>query len=209
MNRINIAARMACLAHASIDQRRKGGEQYLVHPARVAGIIEEYLGEDAEAAICASWLHDVVEDVPEHTSLDDIGRALGAGVAQLVFEMTHVTVTEDGTRAVRKAVDRMHYAAASPTGQSIKVADILDNIVGIDEAEPKFAPTFLAECQMLVDVLVLADPQLRDECQRMLTIMHTKVGPQQIAELITSYERKEETNKEAVEALAARKLAIA
>ena len=65
---------------------RDSGEPYLVHPLRVANILEEFGVESP--VIAAALLHDVVEDT-EYT-LDDIAKVCGAKVAQYVDAVTSV-----------------------------------------------------------------------------------------------------------------------
>ena len=51
----------ATAAHAAIGQKRKySGDDYIVHPARVASIVTRHGGTDE--MIAAAWLHDTVED---------------------------------------------------------------------------------------------------------------------------------------------------
>ena len=55
------AKMFATAAHAAIGQKRKySGDDYIVHPQRVAAIVEKHGGTDE--MIAAAWLHDTVED---------------------------------------------------------------------------------------------------------------------------------------------------
>src|SRR5690606_7798878 len=65
-------------------QKRRSGEPYFIHVEAVAGILAE-LGLDVETVV-AGLLHDVIEDTD--TSLEDLEREFGAGVAQLVDGVT-------------------------------------------------------------------------------------------------------------------------
>jgi GTP diphosphokinase / guanosine-3',5'-bis(diphosphate) 3'-diphosphatase len=59
LTRIEKAFRFANAAHDGI--KRKSGEPYIIHPIAVATIVAKEMGLGA-TSICASILHDVVED---------------------------------------------------------------------------------------------------------------------------------------------------
>ena len=69
-------------AHA--NQKRASGEDYFTHPCAVAKILVD-LGLDC-ATICASFLHDVIEDTP--VSEGDIKKEFGEEVLELVVGVT-------------------------------------------------------------------------------------------------------------------------
>jgi (p)ppGpp synthase/HD superfamily hydrolase len=104
---------------------------------------------------------------------DEVGRAFGRRVEQLVVEVTDVSCSADGNRAARKSLDRGHLAVASPEGQTIKLADLIDNARSIATHDPRFARTYLAEMEALLQVLKRGDPRLLelarqtlDDCRR-------------------------------------------
>ncbi|MEE8311306.1 MAG: HD domain-containing protein [Candidatus Binatia bacterium] len=151
------AQRFATKAHERIDHRRKYSEEpYDVHLADVARIVAS-VTEDEEM-IAAAWLHDVVEDT--QATLEDLEGEFGEGVAALVENLTDVSRPGDGNRAVRKAIDRRHSAAASPRAKTIKLADLIDNCQDITGNDPGFARVFLAEMATLLEVLEQGDHQL-------------------------------------------------
>ncbi len=65
-------------------QKRKSGEEYIIHPVAVAKILLSF-GMDHQSVI-AALLHDVVEDTP--VTADEVKRAFGASVAFLVEGVT-------------------------------------------------------------------------------------------------------------------------
>ena len=69
---------------AHIEQIRKSGEPYFVHPVQVAGILAE-LKMDPDTVI-TGFLHDVVEDTG--ISLDDIAYFFSPTIATLVDGVT-------------------------------------------------------------------------------------------------------------------------
>ncbi|MFQ3535358.1 MAG: bifunctional (p)ppGpp synthetase/guanosine-3',5'-bis(diphosphate) 3'-pyrophosphohydrolase [Aggregatilineales bacterium] len=92
-------------AKAHEGMRRAGGEPYITHPVAVAQILAD-LRLDAPT-LAAALLHDVVEDV-EEIEIEDIERAFGAEVAQLVDGVTKLAKLPTNTDAMKngKAGDR-------------------------------------------------------------------------------------------------------
>lgn len=70
-------------------------------------------------------------------------------------------ISEKGSRAARKAAQRLRLAGAPAGVQTIKCADIVSNADSIRLHDPKFWPTFADECRLLLTVMTAADPALR------------------------------------------------
>ncbi len=83
VERIELAYRLAREAH--MEQKRKSGEPYIMHPVAVAKIVAEELRLGANPII-AAFLHDVVEDTPY--TIEDIRDRFGDDVAFLVDVVT-------------------------------------------------------------------------------------------------------------------------
>ena len=83
VERIELAYRLAREAH--MEQKRKSGEPYIMHPVAVAKIVAEELRLGANPII-AAFLHDVVEDTPY--TIEDIRERFGDDVAFLVDVVT-------------------------------------------------------------------------------------------------------------------------
>jgi len=151
------AQQFAIACHQRIDQRRKyTGQPYEVHLKQVAALVRT-VSDDAEM-IAAAWLHDTVEDTP--TTLEDIERGFGRGVAALVGELTDVSNPGDGNRAVRKAIDRAHLARASARAKTVKLADLIDNCRDVCKHDERFARVFVLEMVDLLQVLGEGDVRL-------------------------------------------------
>ena len=158
MDLVHKAQVFAIAAHSAVKQVRKyTGEPYFVHPAEVARIVAEVPGSTAEM-VAAAWLHDTVEDTG--VTSNDIHMNFGPEVAVLVGWLTDVSKPEDGNRAVRKAIDREHTAAAPAEAQTIKLADLISNSKSIMQYDPEFAKTYLAEKRLMLDVMTKGDPGL-------------------------------------------------
>jgi hypothetical protein len=176
-----LAKRASCYAtsaHARINQLRKYTLQpYDVHLRSVAGLVASVSGD--EAMIAASWLHDVVEDTP--ATFDDLEREFGAEVMNLVKELTDVSKPGDGNRAIRKAIDRQHLAAASPRAKTIKLADVIDNCRDICRHDPKFGRVYLTEMKALMEVLREGDQGLYAKAMEVITDCTVQLGVSSVA----------------------------
>ena len=144
------AKMFATAAHAAIGQKRKySGDDYIVHPQRVAAIVEKHGGSDE--MIAAAWLHDTVEDTD--VTPDLITKMFGDNVADIVEGLTDVSLPSDGNRAKRKSIDRMHSANASTEAQFVKCADIIDNSWDIAENVLSFAKIYKSEVFLLLHAM--------------------------------------------------------
>ena len=140
----------ATQAHALVEQKRKyTGEDYIVHPIRVAKIVEQFGGSDDQ--IAAAFLHDVVED----TDVDilDVRMEFGNDIGEIVDGLTDVSQPSDGNRKLRKAMDRAHSADASAEAQFVKCADIIDNSADISANDPNFSKVYKQEMLELLAVM--------------------------------------------------------
>jgi (p)ppGpp synthase/HD superfamily hydrolase len=158
------ARAFAAAAHGS-QTRKYTGEPYIVHPIAVAETLAE-LGHPDET-VAAALLHDVVEDCG--VTLATIEAEFGPRVAELVEQVTDVSRPEDGKRAKRKELDRLHLAEADPEGKSIKLADLIDNTKSIVVHDPHFASVYLREMRALLPVLHGGDPRLHERAARVVS----------------------------------------
>ncbi len=131
--RVEKAFLFSCEHHA--DQRRKSGEEFIVHPVGVAKICAG-LRLDTET-LCAALLHDTVEDTS--ATLDEVREAFGDEVATLVDGVTKLTGITFQSRDEAQAENyrKMMVAMASDIRVIlIKLADRLHNMRTLD-AMPK------------------------------------------------------------------------
>src|SRR5438132_9938780 len=115
----------SCERHA--DQRRKSGEDFIVHPVGVAKICAG-MRLDTQT-LCAALLHDTVEDTS--ASLDEVREAFGEEVAGLVDGVTKLTgiVFQSRDEAQAENYRKMMVAMATDIRVIlIKLADRLHNM---------------------------------------------------------------------------------
>src|SRR5580693_4575758 len=131
--RVEDAFVFACEHHAA--QRRKSGEDFIVHPVGVARICAG-MRLDTET-LCAALLHDTVEDTS--ASLEEVRERFGEEIAGIVDGVTKLTGITFQSRDEAQAENyrKMMVAMASDVRVIlIKLADRLHNMRTID-AMPK------------------------------------------------------------------------
>src|SRR5919204_1079535 len=131
--RVEDAFLFACEHHA--DQRRKSGEDFIVHPVGVAKICAG-MRLDTETLV-AALLHDTVEDTS--ASLEEVTEKFGEEVAALVDGVTKLTGITFQSRDEQQAENYRKMMVAMATDIRvilIKLADRLHNMRTID-AMPK------------------------------------------------------------------------
>lgn len=150
-----LAKSFATSAHEG-QVRKYTGEPYINHCAEVVAILKT-VGA-TEDQIAAGWLHDTVEDCG--VSLHDLHMLFSENIVDMVENLTDVSKPSDGCRAVRKAIDLEHTAAASPDAKTIKLADLISNTGSIVARDPDFAPVYLKEKRALLKVLTEGNQEL-------------------------------------------------
>jgi guanosine-3',5'-bis(diphosphate) 3'-pyrophosphohydrolase len=131
--RVEEAFIFACEHHAA--QRRRSGEDFIVHPVGVARICAG-MRLDTET-LCAALLHDTVEDTS--ASIEEVRERFGEEIAQIVDGVTKLTGITFQSRDEAQAENYRKMMVAMATDVRvilIKLADRLHNMRTI-EALPK------------------------------------------------------------------------
>jgi guanosine-3',5'-bis(diphosphate) 3'-pyrophosphohydrolase len=131
--RVEAAFVFACEHHAA--QRRKSGEEFIVHPVGVARICAG-MRLDTET-LCAALLHDTVEDTS--ASIEEVRERFGEEIANVVDGVTKLTGITFHSRDEAQAENYRKMMVAMATDVRvilIKLADRLHNMRTI-EAMPK------------------------------------------------------------------------
>jgi GTP diphosphokinase / guanosine-3',5'-bis(diphosphate) 3'-diphosphatase len=115
------------------NMRRKSGEPYVIHPIRVAKIVNQEIGLGAKS-IAVSLLHDVVEDT-EYT-LEDVEREFGTKIASLIDGLTKIsgTYNKENSSSLQAENFRKMLLTISDDLRVIliKIADRLHNMRTLD-----------------------------------------------------------------------------
>ncbi|TVR66132.1 MAG: bifunctional (p)ppGpp synthetase/guanosine-3',5'-bis(diphosphate) 3'-pyrophosphohydrolase [Gemmatimonadales bacterium] len=125
------AARFAADRHR--DQRRKdeAASPYINHPLAAAETLARH-GELQVVPLLGAILHDTIEDTD--TTLDELRKAFGEAVAQVVAE-----VTDD--RTLTKEVRKQKQVEKAPTlsraAKLVKIADKICNITDVIHSPPR------------------------------------------------------------------------
>jgi GTP pyrophosphokinase len=112
-------------------QKRDDGQDYIVHPIRVAKLVDKYKGQyssNREILLAAALLHDTLEDTD--TSYKELRDKFGEYVASLVLELTTA-------KYACKFIGKAQYLAEKMQimtnyALTIKLADRLDNLCDLD-----------------------------------------------------------------------------
>jgi len=159
------------------DQRRKyADERYIEHPLRVMKTCQHY-GYPLPV-LAAAILHDVLEDTD--TTRGQIREFLLTLMSEadtnhtlaLVTELTDVYTKDQYprlNRRKRKTKEANRIEKISAEAQTIKYADIIDNVREIAEHDTDFAPVFLKECSTLLQKMKKGNADLREKAISMLT----------------------------------------
>jgi len=162
--------------HAHGDQQRKySKERYIVHPIRVMQTVQQYTND--LPVLAAALLHDVLEDTPvtleeirlflkQHMSASDTERTL-----DLVRDLTAIYTKKAFSRMNRrtrkqKEFDRL--SRAKSEAQTIKYADVMDNVVDIMTHDPDFGRVFLTEAELLLAKIDRGNPVLYQRAKQTL-----------------------------------------
>lgn len=163
MSKIIQAAQFAAKCHLG-QERKYNSKPYIMHPCRVAGRVATHKDAD-ENAVCAAYLHDVVEDCG--VDLYDIEEDFGLAVSAIVHDLTNPSKGSTLPRAERKAMDREHARDIQRISKVIKLIDRIDNLSEIDPVG-SFAWLYCDESQALLNVIGDADDSLASELQGLI-----------------------------------------
>lgn len=154
------AFQFAAGAHNGCNHKRKyTHEPYINHCIDVADMVYDLPDSTAEM-VAAAYLHDTLEDTD--VTYDQLVALFGVSVAQLVLELTNQY--EDSlalNRPQRKEKERARLVRISPQAQTIKYADIIDNVPSIAKYDHGFARVYLPEKEQALRVMTQGDAGLR------------------------------------------------
>ena len=181
MDQVNIQRRMTLMKVVKMyhegQLRKHTSEPYHRHLLRVANRAEAALHPDRliwEVAYC----HDLIEDTwCTYNLLVETLRALGysdeevAYIYKGVYALTDQYTSEsypNSNRKARKDMEVVRLEKILPSFQTIKYADILDNIKNLKLENPKFADVYFEEKSQIMKVMNKGNKSLYSEIMEIL-----------------------------------------
>lgn len=133
--------------------RKYTGEAYITHPVSVAFMLAGTEHDCAES-IATALLHDVVEDTS--VTLQAIEHNFGYKVASGV---EYLTERKDPgvTRKMRKEHEAVRLSSAPDWVQTIKLADCIHNLTGLEKHDPAFYKVYKEEKRLFAIMLNRGD----------------------------------------------------
>lgn len=159
---MNMIARATLFADQAHDGqvRKFTGLPYISHTMEVMQIVRGVCSDDD--VLAAAVLHDVIEDCG--ITYTDLAAEFNERVAYLVYQVTNTANEMDGDRETRAYINRTLLKDASADAQTIKLADIISNVSGVDialENDPVWTKLYLLEKREMLRVLSKGDRDLR------------------------------------------------
>jgi hypothetical protein len=174
MTRIAQAKAFAVAAHVGQTRKGAGAEPYTVHLEEVAALVARFGGN--EAAICAGWLHDTVEDCD--TTPADIETHFGAEVAAIVAQLTDDKSLE---KAERKRLQVVNAPGKLPEAALVKICDKMSNIQAVGQNPPLHwglarQMAYLDWAETVVAALPVVAKPAKAEFERRLAVARTAMA---------------------------------
>ena len=133
-------------------QKRDDGKDYIIHPMRVAELVDKYKACDSknrEILIAAALLHDTLEDT--YTSYKELVENFGEAVASLVQELTTAKFASKTIGKGLYLAEKMQYM--TNYALTIKLADRLDNVNDLLGCKPEKQARVIKETYYILDYL--------------------------------------------------------
>lgn len=154
------ALKFAYIKHQ--NQKRKNGEDYIVHPIAVAKNVKMYKkSHNINNLLAAAYLHDTLEDT--NTNYYELISYFGFNIASLVLELTN---DEDIKQELGKT-KYLCYKLKNMTSWAltIKLCDRLDNVKDLINADIDFKNRYKKETNDIIKYIInnrkLSNTQLR------------------------------------------------
>jgi (p)ppGpp synthase/HD superfamily hydrolase len=166
---MNILAKATLFADQAHDGqvRKFTGLPYISHTMEVMQIVRGVTNDDD--VLAAAVLHDVIEDCG--ITYTDLAAEFNERIAYLVYQVTNSADESDGDRDTRAYINRTLLRDVSPDAQTIKLADIISNVSGVDialECDPVWTKLYLMEKRELLKVLNKGDRELRSRAYALI-----------------------------------------
>jgi len=148
---------------------KRSGKPYFIHLLTVAKLAANASNIGYETGLC----HDTLEDT-NTTAIELLNALISFGYNNLdashitgcVVELTDVFTANaypNIKKAIRKKKEAERLATISPTAQTVKYADLIDNISWMLQYDIKKAETYLQKKKLLVLSMAKGDVALRQK----------------------------------------------
>lgn len=133
-------------------QKRDDGKDYIVHPIRVAKLVDEYkakYSQNREVIVAAALLHDTLEDT--YTSYRELKEKFGEVVASIVQE---ITTAKYGSKMIGKGLylaEKMQMM--TNYALTIKLADRYDNLCDLESCSEDKIKRTINDTEYILDYL--------------------------------------------------------
>lgn len=127
---------------------------YIIHPARVAGLVVLFGGRYTE--VIAAWLHDVIEDCSHGETTVAYGLSslkLPGDDAITVYQIVKALTKDKALEKEQRLPESLQRILAAPPGATlVKLCDRLDNVLDIAQKKTE-QKKYLQETEMLLTML--------------------------------------------------------
>jgi|688.fasta_scaffold312507_2 (p)ppGpp synthase/HD superfamily hydrolase len=140
--------------------RKYTDEPYWTHPYAVATLVNKYISEEEQYCIEIALGHDLLEDTSctvdsLKIKLKEIGYSVDSSnqIVSGILDLTdHFTKESypNYNRKKRKLLEVVRLTMIPPTSQTVKYADLIENISSIVEHDKSFAVTYLEEKKEII-----------------------------------------------------------
>ncbi len=132
-------------------QKRKNGEDYIVHPNSVAALLLKYKkSHNINRLRAVAYLHDILEETD--TTYYELVDIFGYDIASMVLELTN-------NKEMKNALGKSVYLAyklkyITSWALTIKLCDRLDNISDIEKLDEEFRTRYSEETFFIINYLL-------------------------------------------------------
>lgn len=150
---VHAASSLAAKAHDG-QYRGDSTTPYIIHPARVAGLVVVFGGQYTE--VIAAWLHDVIEDCHHGETTVAYGLSslkLPGDDAIAVYQIIKALTKDKSLEKEQRLPESLQRILAAPPGATlVKLCDRLDNVLDIATRKTE-QEKYLQETGVLLSML--------------------------------------------------------